>query len=333
MIASQPPSGEHKKECVCDTCKEMDEKEGVVEEAIVEENNENTTANTTSSDPSKESTLTEKDISLEEFDHLPKSLQNRLGALKLLKEKGNDLYRRNLFEEAVEEYAKVDRFMGVLFKKTETSPEEMTYVIPFQTACQLNIAQCLMKVGKYSKALDHLDTAEEYNKEYKDKPSEKKILFRRAKCYLDGIEVEKGKDLMKQVKEKYPEDPALIKLVDAELKKYKEQFKSDLQNSSFKGMFNKKELYDDMPEPVISVTPSPETNSETINAENDQTDTNEPLTEPTNNRLSTNEVSNETYAALAQLIGNNSTSYNFQLIVIFLFLAIVVATILTYILN
>src|SRR3989338_10020912 len=123
MISSSTPkpSKKHQKVCICDDCKSVDEQEKVPKEeepqVIETENDESSTLS--SEDSSKVSTLTEKDISLEEFDHLPKSLQNRLGALKLLKEKGNDLYRRNLFEEAVEEYSKVDRFMGVLFKKSE----------------------------------------------------------------------------------------------------------------------------------------------------------------------------------------------------------------------
>ncbi|KAG2389609.1 hypothetical protein C9374_014169 [Naegleria lovaniensis] len=211
-----------------------------------ENNNHN---NTTSID----GTSYDNNISLDEFSHLPKSLQNRLGALKLLKEKGNEFYRKEMFQEAVDEYDKIDRFMGVLFKKSESTPDELKMALSYQTAAQLNMAQSLMKMGKYSKALDHLEKAEEYNKELKDHASEKKIMFRRAKCYLDGIEETKGKELMQEVKEKYAsEDSALVKLVDAELKKYKQQSKKEMQTTKLKGVFGKTELYHDMPEPVIS---------------------------------------------------------------------------------
>ncbi|KAF0979772.1 hypothetical protein FDP41_000925 [Naegleria fowleri] len=232
-----------------------------------------TTDNATSVDGTSNNDNNNNNISLDEFSHLSKSLQNRLGALKLLKEKGNEFYRKNMFQEAVDEYDKIDRFMGVLFKKSESTPEELKMALSFQTAAQLNMAQSLMKMGRFSKALDHLEKAEEYNKELKDEASEKKIMFRRAKCYLDGIEETKGKELMQEVKEKFSEDHALVKLVDAELKKYKQQSKQEFQTTKFKGVFAKTELYQDKPEPVISTSSSSTTESK------DEQDTNKQKSE------------------------------------------------------
>ena len=47
----------------------------------------------------------------------------------------------------------------------------------------------------------------------------------------------------------------MVKLIDAELKEYKKQVKLEMRHSGFKGVFQKTELYKDMPEP----TPQPET--------------------------------------------------------------------------
>ncbi|KAL9652606.1 hypothetical protein ABK040_015569 [Willaertia magna] len=195
-----------------------------------------------------------KDIPLEEFSHLSKSLQNRLGSLKLIKEKGNELFRNKEYEKAIEEYSKVDKFMGVLFKQSESTPEELAMALPFQTLVQLNMAQCYMNMEKYQNAITCLEQTEIYNKELKDVAVERKCKFRKAKCLIENGNDKQGFEMFEELKKKHVEDTTFVQLIDAEIKKYKKLQREEAKSSNYKQLFKKTELYEDKPPPTITTT-------------------------------------------------------------------------------
>ena len=145
------------------------------------------------------------------------------------KDEGNDLFKHGTVTDAMNRYL---RAIGILaqIKKNECTMDEKSYVDSIGLACNLNIAQCVVRMtadpasltqeeryGLLKRGIASADSALAID------PSSSKAKYRKAVCLERMKETEKAKQVIDEAMRENPDDDDLKKLYDSLMASLKEQ--------------------------------------------------------------------------------------------------------------
>eukprot|EP01127_Copromyxa_protea_P007288 TRINITY_DN171_c5_g1_i1.p1 TRINITY_DN171_c5_g1~~TRINITY_DN171_c5_g1_i1.p1 ORF type:complete len:733 (-),score=236.06 TRINITY_DN171_c5_g1_i1:23-2221(-) len=118
--------------------------------------------------------------------------KEKLEVSKARKEEGNKHFVNNDYPAAVTRYTQSLELARSLYDET---PEQLEEAKAIKLACYLNLAQCLIKVGAYTKAIDNCKAALSID------PKNAKGFFRRGNAYFANREFEEAqKDFLEASK-------------------------------------------------------------------------------------------------------------------------------------
>lgn len=165
---------------------------------------------------------------------------NRLGACYLVKKEGNKFFQMGEYSKAIEEYEKLEKYMGILLK------EEKHLSDPLKVLAETNIALCHIRMGEYSQAITRCEAA------LKIDPKSIKSLYRRGIAHMEQGLYEEAKSDFDAVLELDSDNGDAHKMLKNLNKAQKES--SMRQNQMFGGMFKRVALYDDKKNETTTTT-------------------------------------------------------------------------------
>lgn len=153
--------------------------------------------------------------------------EERLGAVPVLKEQGNQSFQSGDMDAAMEKYREALEHLENLLLREKPREEEWNELQKMKVPLLLNYSQCLLNRGEFYEVIRH--TSEVLDKD----PDNAKALFRRAKAHFGSWNPDECRaDLLRlqQI------DPTLSKVVRTELKKLEEEEKKKKKEDSAKLM-------------------------------------------------------------------------------------------------
>lgn len=149
-----------------------------------------------------------------------KDVDKVLSVAEDLKNIGNNLFKNQDWEGAVNKYSKALRYLEVGGEELEEALQQK--LEPIALSCYLNTAACKLKMQLWQDALDSCDEALELDK------ANTKALFRRAQAWQGLKEFSKAMTDLKKAQEITPEDKAIsseMKKVHLKIQEEKEKEK------------------------------------------------------------------------------------------------------------
>lgn len=150
---------------------------------------------------------------------------------------GNELYKNQKYDEAMDAYLK--SLCGFAFEKKEMTEEQIAYTEnEIKVPVLNNLAICLMKKKNYDRAVAMLDQALKINSNFKS-------LLRKAQCFVEMTEFDKARPIIKEIKEIATESKDRQQL--AEVKKLEKSINStsSTEKEFTKNIFQNGSLYNE----------------------------------------------------------------------------------------
>ncbi|KAH9373434.1 AH receptor-interacting protein-like [Haemaphysalis longicornis] len=151
--------------------------------------------------------------------------EERLGAVPVLKEQGNQCFQSGDMDTAMEKYREALEHVENLLLREKPREEEWNELQKMKVPLLLNYSQCLLNRGEFYEVIRHTSEVLEQD------PDNAKALFRRAKAHFGSWNPDECRaDLLRlqQV------DPTLSKVVRTELKKLEEEERKKKKEDSAK---------------------------------------------------------------------------------------------------
>ncbi|KAL3680264.1 hypothetical protein R1sor_023220 [Riccia sorocarpa] len=131
-------------------------------------------------------------------------VEERIGAADRRRIDGNEFFRENKFEEAVQQYEMAlaymgDDFMFQLFGKYKDMADAV------KTPCHLNMAASMLKLERYEEAIGHCTIV------LGEDPNNTKALFRRGKARAALGQTDAAKEDFTKLKKLAPDDKAVLR--------------------------------------------------------------------------------------------------------------------------
>ncbi|KAL2612812.1 hypothetical protein R1flu_024504 [Riccia fluitans] len=155
-------------------------------------------------------------------------VEERIGAADRRRVDGNEFFKENKFEEAIQQYEMAlaymgDDFMFQLFGKYKDMADAV------KTPCHLNMAASLLKLKRYEESIGHCTIV------LGEDPNNTKALFRRGKARAALGQTDAAKEDFNKVKKLAPDDKAIIRELRLIAEHDRELYKK--QKELFKGLF------------------------------------------------------------------------------------------------
>ncbi|CAN7060597.1 unnamed protein product [Brassica oleracea var. botrytis] len=156
------------------------------------------------------------------------TVEERIGAADRRKMDGNNLFKEEKLEEAMQQYEMAIAYMGDDFM-FQLYGKYQDMALAVKNPCHLNMAACLIKLKRYDEAIGHCNivlTEEEKNP---------KALFRRGKAKAELGQMDSAREDFRKAQKYAPDDNAIRR----ELRAIAEQEKAvyQKQKEMYKGMF------------------------------------------------------------------------------------------------
>ncbi|CAF2046911.1 unnamed protein product [Brassica rapa] len=156
------------------------------------------------------------------------TVEERIGAADRRKMDGNNLFKEDKLEEAMQQYEMAIAYMGDDFM-FQLYGKYQDMALAVKNPCHLNMAACLIKLKRYDEAIGHCNivlTEEEKNP---------KALFRRGKAKAELGQMDSAREDFRKAQKYAPDDNAIRR----ELRGIAEQEKAvyQKQKEMYKGMF------------------------------------------------------------------------------------------------
>ncbi|CAB5383071.1 unnamed protein product [Rhizophagus irregularis] len=170
--------------------------------------------------------------------------EEKLAAGKQEKDLGNEYFKKGEVTEALRHYHQAllhlhglqnNKTFAVFRKEQEEEPKKdpiQEEIMKTTSVIYSNIAACLIKNQKWSRAIDSA------NKALKNDPDNTKALFRRAQAYINEGNTTRAREDLEKLSAKNPEDAAVKREWHNLRLKDKEQ--DEKQRRDLKGMFERK---------------------------------------------------------------------------------------------
>lgn len=151
--------------------------------------------------------------------------EERLGAVPVLKEQGNQCFQSGDMDTAMEKYREALEHVENLLLREKPREEEWNELQKMKVPLLLNYSQCLLNRGEFYEVIRHTSEVLEQD------PDNAKALFRRAKAHFGSWNPDECRaDLLRLQKI----DPTLSKVVRTELKKLEEEERKKKKEDSAK---------------------------------------------------------------------------------------------------
>ncbi|CAG8487288.1 6478_t:CDS:2 [Acaulospora colombiana] len=169
--------------------------------------------------------------------------EEKLVCAKNEKDKGNEFFKVGNITEALRHYHQAlfylnglqnHKSFAIFRKEQEEEPKNdplQEEIMKTTSVIYSNMAACLIKNGKWSKAIEYSDKA------LKNDPENTKALYRRVQALIKDGNTTKAREDLKKLKEKNPDDAAVKREWQNLLEKEKEQDRK--QRKELGGMFNR----------------------------------------------------------------------------------------------
>ncbi|RID72505.1 hypothetical protein BRARA_C04395 [Brassica rapa] len=156
------------------------------------------------------------------------TVEERIGAADRRKMDGNNLFKDDKLEEAMQQYEMAIAYMGDDFM-FQLYGKYQDMALAVKNPCHLNMAACLIKLKRYDEAIGHCNivlTEEEKNP---------KALFRRGKAKAELGQMDSAREDFRKAQKYAPDDNAIRR----ELRGIAEQEKAvyQKQKEMYKGIF------------------------------------------------------------------------------------------------
>ncbi|KAH0870618.1 hypothetical protein HID58_077640 [Brassica napus] len=156
------------------------------------------------------------------------TVEERIGAADRRKMDGNNLFKEDKLEEAMQQYEMAIAYMGDDFM-FQLYGKYQDMALAVKNPCHLNMAACLIKLKRYDEAIGHCNivlTEEEKNP---------KALFRRGKAKAELGQMDSAREDFRKAQKYAPDDNAIRR----ELRAIAEQEKAvyQKQKEMYKGIF------------------------------------------------------------------------------------------------
>ncbi|KAJ0176491.1 hypothetical protein K1T71_007670 [Dendrolimus kikuchii] len=157
--------------------------------------------------------------------------EEKMELIPELKEKGNKLYGKKLYEEAEEAYKQAIGICEQLMLRERKGDEEWITINKIKLPILLNYAQCQLVKKDYYSVIEHCNTVLEYDKD------NEKALYRRGKAHVGAWNPDLAEVDFKRLK---CLNPAMTAIVDRELENIKRlhKEKEECDRKALKKLFN-----------------------------------------------------------------------------------------------
>lgn len=135
--------------------------------------------------------------------------EDKLGAVPMLKEEGNNLYKNGEHKCAAGKYYEALSLLEGLLIREQLHSEPWYEIAKKKIPLLLNYTQCMLLLEDYAEAIRHTTTALEIE------PENVKALYRRGKAHSASWNVDEAKSDLRKAAEL---DPSLANVVERELR-------------------------------------------------------------------------------------------------------------------